>query len=1091
MIKRISHLFALVALVSVTMSQTTGKLSGKATGDDGTVLAGANITVDGTGSGTSSGADGTFQILNVPAGTYSVSASYIGYSGQEVTGVLVISGLNTEVNFNLATSSIEGEMVQVTAQKALIQKDETSSINVVTSDQLANMPIRSLDGVLATMPGVVVQNDDIHIRGGRNNEVAYFLNGASTTNLGNRENLVYVPQEAIEELQVQVGGYDAEVSGANSGVIKRSLKQGTSDFTGSFSLQGDGGEAGGGALVGDGYSYGHQTMLATVSGPIIPGLRFFGAFEQTSKEDPFVKNAEAFEFLAQQDENPSNLTQASSYSGLLRPLADQFDLSWQDGVTPGSNDEFTNFTGTVTYDAGPFRATMGLVNNSSTNNIGGGIMSQLRWGGATITTENPDGDYYNRLTVDPRYAYNESSSNMVTAELTYALGANTILRANGSQYSEKSETKDSWFGADWEKWHNKTEVDKYITENGTYSTFVVDTNDAVNGGSWVVTSNPWLTSVGDSIDTNGDDVVDALEEDTYGWSPFAQSYSQKNNYMVNGMSFARPGTRAADYSKSAYEKLGFSASVQHVMGNHDLKAGMDYNKHTIRTFSVRPNVMKYALSSEDALLNSHAGYGSFDNIPEWELREFIDGYGYDFNGNEIDDRTFYSNAIDGISGEDLTYLDGAKTPTEIGFYIQDKMEFDDIIVNIGLRIDQLDPSETAPESPDSLTFLTVSKYVDPDSWSEVEPYTEIQPRIGVSFPFTDRTNVYGYYGRFSQLVDLNSMYYTAMDYREQMNTGGYFYINPVGFGLEPVRTTQYEIGLKQQISDDAALKVTGFYKNQKGLIQADRVSEYKGDLESAYNYARNGDFATTKGIELSLAVRRIQGLAVNMNHTISQAEGTGSGRSSYLAALDRGSLPPSMVNPVDFNQTHSGSINLDYRLAGTQTMLDGLGSNLLFTYNSGHAFTYVYRPVGGQVSAFDAGVDYMLDTRSRQALEPIGASTTPWVYNLDLKLDKRIAFGDYGFTVFARVNNLLDRRNALNVYQATGSADDDGFYGNGTYSQSFIDQYGQDPDGDGVTDYEEMYKAINIDNDESYRTQVGGRLTSAPRQVFLGFSVDF
>ena len=67
------------------------------------------------------------------------------------------------------------------------------------------------------------------------------------------------------------------------------------------------------------------------------------------------------------------------------------------------------------------------------------------------------------------------------------------------------------------------------------------------------------------------------------------------------------------------------------------------------------------------------------------------------------------------------------------------------------------------------------------------------------------------------------MYYTAMDYREQMNTGGYFYSNPIGFGLEPVRTTQYEIGLKQQISDDAALKVTGFYKNQKGLIQADRA----------------------------------------------------------------------------------------------------------------------------------------------------------------------------------------------------------------------------------------------------------------------------
>ena len=89
------------------------------------------------------------------------------------------------------------------------------------------------------------------------------------------------------------------------------------------------------------------------------------------------------------------------------------------------------------------------------------------------------------------------------------------------------------------------------------------------------------------------------------------------------------------------------------------------------------------------------------------------------------------------------------------------------------------------------------------------------------------------------------------------------------------------------------------------------------------------------------------------------------------------------------------------------------------------------------------------------------------------------------------VNNLLDRRNALNVYQATGSASDDGFYGNDVYSESFVELYGDDPDGDGVTDYEEMYRAVNIDNDESYRVATGDNLISAPRQVFLGFAINF
>ena len=581
--KQILRISIIAFLVSTVWSQTTGKISGTVTGDDGTPLVGANVVVLGTGSGASSNADGEFQIINVPAGSYVLKATYIGYTSQEVSGVRVISGLSTPVDLSLSTSSIEGDVVQVVAEKPLIQKDETSSVNVVTGDQLENMPIRTLDGVLATMPGVVVQNGDVHIRGGRDNEVAYYLNGASTTNLANRENLVYVPQEAIEELQVQVGGYDAEVSGANSGVVKRSLKTGTDSFSGSFSLQTDGSGAGESALLGDGFSYGHQTVLASVSGPIMPGLKFFVALEQSQEEDPYVKVANKFEFLQQADEQPSN----SAYP-------DMFDLTWRDGVTPGSDDEFTNLTGTVTYDAGPLRATLGMVNNFSTNNYGGGITSQLRWGGATIGAADADGAFLDSTgsllspyDVPGRYAYEDAGSNLMTGELTYALSSNTVLRASVSSYSEERETQDSWFGSDWKKWHDSTEVANYLG-------------------------------------------FPAVNDSTPAWSPFKSRFSQKSSYMVNGMSFSRPGTRPADYSKSAYSKTGFSASVQHVMGAHDIKAGVSYNQHSMRQYSVNPSIMKYALDSETALNQyGHNGYENFDDIPAYEWRNYIDGYGYD------------------------------------------------------------------------------------------------------------------------------------------------------------------------------------------------------------------------------------------------------------------------------------------------------------------------------------------------------------------------------------------------------------------------------------------------------------------------------
>ena len=77
------------------------------------------------------------------------------------------------------------------------------------------------------------------------------------------------------------------------------------------------------------------------------------------------------------------------------------------------------------------------------------------------------------------------------------------------------------------------------------------------------------------------------------------------------------------------------------------------------------------------------------------------------------------------------------------------------------------------------------------------------------------------------------------------------------------------------------------------------------------------------------------------------------------------------------------------------------------------------------------------------------------------------------------MRNLLDARNVLNVYQATGSADDDGFISDAVYSDAFVSLWGDDPDGDGVTDYEEMYRAINIDNDESYRVYTDEYLVSS------------
>ena len=1026
--KIIRHLI-LFSSLSIAFSQTSGKISGTVKSEDGTLLVGTNIFIKGTSLGASADDKGEFQIIGVTAGTYTVSAAFIGYSSVDVENVRVQSSLNTKVDFTLKLSAVEGQVVTVTAEKPLIQVDETSSVTNLTGEDLRSTGLRDLNSILATVAGVVVQDDEIHIRGGRDNEVAYFLNGASVTNAGSRGNMVYTPIE----MQVQVGGYDAEVSGANSGIVKRRLKRGTDSFTGSFKIQNDGSGIGN---LGDSpneflgaTSFGHSNMMAQVSGPILGDmLKFYVALEQKAEADPYVKESKAFNFSGLGDEYGAN----ASY-------ADTFNVKWQDGFTPGSKNENTNITSTLTFSSGPATLNLGMVSNGSQWNSGGGIMSQLRWAGADITTM--DG---NSVSVDPRYNVNKFTSLMLTAEATFSPSENSIIRVAASSLNTDYHNEDSWFGEDWQKWGDSLYVQEKI-------------------------------GVPDSV-----------------WTPFKDRYSQRSSYQHNGMFFSRPGTRPGSYSKSSNDKNGFSGSFQTLMGDHDLKVGFDYVSNELRTYYVNPSLMIYAADPEYALATyGITSYGSADAIPTWRYRVYADGFGYDLYGEETDDRTFYYSDIPGVSARDTMYIDGAKNPTEMGFFVQDKLELDDIIINAGVRVDMLNPDEETLVSVDSIQQYDQSKYIKPDSWKDLGTYTEIQPRLGVSFPLTENTNVYGYYGRFTQLVDLNSTYYTAYDYRTQIAVGGNYYSNPVGFGLEPVRTTQYEIGFKRSFAGLAALKVTGFYKNQKGLAQADRVTDPKGELAGSYNYVRNGDFATTRGLEFDFQMRRMSGFLARVNYTLSQAEGTGSSRSGYISAVDRGSEIPQMINPVDFNQEHVGSLSLDYELSSSNMLLDGFDVNMLFTFSSGHAYTYVFRPVGGQVSAFDAGVDYMSDTRSREALEAINASTTPWNYNLDLRVDKTFNFSGVGLTVFARVRNLLDARNILNVYQATGSADDDGFISDAVYSSAFIDLWGQDTDGDGVTDYEEMYRAINIDNDESYRTYTGQYLVSSPRQAFIGIELNF
>ena len=136
--RKISKLVALTMLVSLSWSQTAGKVRGTVSSADGQPLVGANVVIDGTAKGAATDGDGGYTILGVDAGTYSVTVSYIGYQSNTQSNVEVKVGLTTPLDFAMQTSAVEGEVVTIVGEKRLIEPSATNSVRSIGEQEIRN-----------------------------------------------------------------------------------------------------------------------------------------------------------------------------------------------------------------------------------------------------------------------------------------------------------------------------------------------------------------------------------------------------------------------------------------------------------------------------------------------------------------------------------------------------------------------------------------------------------------------------------------------------------------------------------------------------------------------------------------------------------------------------------------------------------------------------------------------------------------------------------------------------------------------------------------------------------------------------------------
>lgn len=287
-----TKIFLIVILftINVLHAGQTGKLTGKIKdASAGEPLIGANVLIEGTSFGTASDVDGNYVILNIPPGKYNVKYSYIGFETVIVNSVVIVADQTTNLSVELNSQTVQVGEVIVTANKPMIQRDLTSSISTISREEIEALPVSTFTELLSLQAGVVGDGSNLHVRGGRSNEVAYMIDGMLVTDplLGGLA--TSVNNDAIQELNLLSGTFNAEYGNALSGIVNIITRDGSDKFSGKIEYRTS-------EFGVEKYSTLHEARInGSISGPIyFNDLKFFASLEQDRRGSylPFGYNKE-------------------------------------------------------------------------------------------------------------------------------------------------------------------------------------------------------------------------------------------------------------------------------------------------------------------------------------------------------------------------------------------------------------------------------------------------------------------------------------------------------------------------------------------------------------------------------------------------------------------------------------------------------------------------------------------------------------------------------------------------------------------------------------------------------------------------------
>jgi len=491
--------------------------------------------------------------------------------------------------------------------------------------------------------------------------------------------------------------------------------------------------------------------------------------------------------------------------------------------------------------------------------------------------------------------------------------------------------------------------------------------------------------------------------------------------------------------------------------NHEVKTGFELKKLTLSNHSYYLSVDRRDEPFVDA-----NGNGMYD-----PGEEFTD---IDHNGVWNEARDDNGNGIPGDIIELTGYTNDKweRTPTEFSMYIQDKIELQDMVVNIGVRMDYFDPDGRVladPTDPDINKPIKneniwkdygtdgIPNTNDPDGtennglkdpgepevtleerqtywYKTVDPTIQISPRIAFAFPISEKGKLFFSYGHFFQLPPYTYLY---QDYDNKVKPG-LIETNMGNPGLKPQKTISYEVGIEQQLADDMVGYLKIYQRDMRNIIGQDIVILPNTD---AYGIFVNRDYGRVRGVNFSLVKRFSSFFSATIDYTYQIAEGNESNPTQRVRNYRLQLENLKKIVPLSWDQTHT------LRLNGSIGKPNDWLVSMIGRMESG----YPYTPQGANEIV--------------KIAEENSARKIPIIkFDLNAKKSFKLKTGNnaYLFSIYAKVYNLFDRLNEKYVWDATGRAT----YGLGLYGGEF------DPDWQRRPHW--FYK---------------------PREIFVGFEFSF